>query len=157
VPTANGGKNIKYRTKCINCNVDKGYSRQVDALRHCLQCENKKRTSATEAHRKIKASMKANITARLRTRLLSKNRKSTFDLVDYTVDDLKIHLESLFEPGMSWDNYGINGWEIDHRKPDSWFSYDSTDHTEFAASWALSNLQPKWAKLNRSKGNKYED
>ena len=99
--------------------------------------------------------MKANLVARLKQRLINKNKKSTFDILNYTVDDLKKHLESKFQPGMSWSNYGE--WEIDHIKPDSLFKYNSTDDEEFKECWALDNLQPLWAKENRSKGNKYEE
>ncbi len=73
---------------------------------------------------------------------------------NYTVDDLKRHLESKFQDGMSWDNYGE--WHIDHIKPETWFNYSSVDDEEFKKCWALDNLQPMWAKENISKGNKYE-
>jgi hypothetical protein len=73
--------------------------------------------------------------------------------LNYSVEDLKAHIESQFEPGMTWDNYGE--WEIDHIKPDSWFKYDSFEDEGFKQSWALSNLQPMWASQNRRKSNIY--
>ena len=87
-------------------------------------------------------------------RNLSKNWAHIFDMLGYTVDDLKRHLESKFQPGMTWDNIGQ--WHIDHIRPDSWFNYSSIDDEEFKKCWALDNLQPLWAKENISKGNKYE-
>lgn len=66
------------------------------------------------------------------------------------------HLEKNFKGGMTWENYGENGWEIDHIEPDSWFRYNSFDDEEFKKAWALSNLQPMWAAQNRSKGNRYK-
>src|SRR5437763_783380 len=56
------------------------------------------------------------IMVRLRNRLaagLRHNLKSrkTIDLLGCSVEDFKIYLESKFEPGMSWDNYGLGGWE----------------------------------------------
>ncbi len=72
------------------------------------------------------------------------------------VDELKQHLESLFQPGMTWDNYGNGGWEIDHKTPDSWFQYNSVNDQGFKDSWALANLQPMWATDNHRKGNTYE-
>ena len=74
-------------------------------------------------------------------------------MLDYSVDDLKLHLESLFQPGMSWDNYGE--WHIDHIVPDSWFEYNSYQDSSFKECWALANLQPLWAKDNLKKSNKY--
>ena len=38
-------------------------------------------------------------------------------LVGYTLEDLKLHLESHFLSGMTWENYGRNGWHIDHLIP----------------------------------------
>ena len=98
--------------------------------------------------------MKANLVARLKQRLIGKNKKSTFDILGYTVDELKTHLESLFLPNMAWNNYGKNGWEIDHITPDSLFKYNSFEDEDFKKSWALSNLQPMWASDNRRKGNR---
>ncbi len=88
-------------------------------------------------------------------RSISKETKSgrkTFDLLGYTVDELKSHLERQFQPGMSWENYGE--WHIDHRVPLSSFKYDSPDCPEFKLAWAITNLQPLWWRDNLSKGAK---
>lgn len=77
---------------------------------------------------------------------------TTFELLGYTIDDLMNHLEALFLPGMTWENYGLYGWHIDHVRPLASFSYDSVDDPEFREAWALSNLQPLWAQDNWSKG-----
>jgi 5-methylcytosine-specific restriction endonuclease McrA len=66
------------------------------------------------------------------------------DLVDYSREDLVRHLESLWEPGMSWDNYGRDGWSIDHIIPISRFDFDSESDVGFKECWALSNLMPRW-------------
>lgn len=43
---------------------------------------------------------------------------SALEMLGYSADDLKMHLESLFTDDMTWDNYG---WHIDHIKPLSHF------------------------------------
>lgn len=73
-------------------------------------------------------------------------------LVNYTLKDLMIHLESQFKPGMTWQNIGK--WHIDHRIPVSLWEFSSYEDREFKQCWALCNLQPLWAKENMSKGNK---
>lgn len=80
-------------------------------------------------------------------------------LVGYTVDELMAHLESRFEPGMTWDNYGRtpDSWSIDHVKPKSRFRYDSTDSEDFRRCWSLENLQPMWWPDNHAKGNRLTD
>ena len=64
------------------------------------------------------------------------------------------HLESKFKEGMSWDNYGKGGWEIDHIYPLSRFDIKSKEDPNFKKAWALSNLQPLWKQENIRKGNK---
>lgn len=72
-------------------------------------------------------------------------------MLEFKVTDLKQHLESLFQPGMSWDNYG--DWHIDHIKPVSLFDITSYDCEDFKKCWCLENLQPLWAEDNRKKSN----
>lgn len=91
----------------------------------------------------------------------NKKRNHWEDIVGYTLKDLIKHLESLWEPWMNWDNYGMyyidgdKAWHIDHVIPKSWFNYTSYEDPEFKVCWALSNLQPKEAKENIIKNNNY--
>ena len=70
-----------------------------------------------------------------------------------TVAELKFHLESLFQEGMAWDNYGRDGWWIDHIVPLSAFGL--TDPEQIKKACHYTNLQPLWAKDNMSKGGIY--
>lgn len=101
---------------------------------------------------RLRRSISACIRERLYSRKISKNYKKTFSFVPYTIEDLVSHLEALFQPGMTWDNYGK--WHIDHIIPDSSFKYQTTDDEEFKKCWSLSNLQPLWARDNLIKSNK---
>ena len=83
-----------------------------------------------------------------------KNRRSWFALVGYTAEDLRKHLEFLFQPGMTWENMGE--WHIDHIWPLSRLYIDGTDDPTFKFAWSLKNLQPLWAKDNISKSNKID-
>ena len=82
----------------------------------------------------------------------NKNGWSWEKLVGYTLSDLMKHLENLFQPGMSWSNYGR--WHIDHIIPKSSFSFNSLDDLEFKQCWTLKNLQPLWAIDNIRKSNR---
>jgi len=88
------------------------------------------------------------------SRLSGKSNQSVFSLVGYTLDDLKRHLESKFQFGMTWNNYGKSGWEVDHIIPDCNFKYQSCLDEEFKACWAIDNLQPLWSKDNKIKNGK---
>jgi hypothetical protein len=80
--------------------------------------------------------------------------KPTFESLEYTLQDLKEHLESKFQEGMTWDNYGE--WHIDHIIPQSKLKYTSTEDENFKKCWSLDNLQPLWAKDNLRKGNRIQ-
>lgn len=83
-----------------------------------------------------------------------KNKQSWIDIVDYTIEELKNHLEKQFRDGMTWDNYG-KYWHIDHVKPVSHFNFKSKLDPDFKECWKLTNLQPLLVKENLSKGNRY--
>lgn len=103
---------------------------------------------------KLKGSVSNLINIRLSFRLSSKNGKSTWDFLPYSVDDLIQHLEGKFREGMGWSNHGKFGWHIDHIRPDCSFNYKSVEDEEFQKCWALDNLQPLWWKENLIKGSK---
>lgn len=94
---------------------------------------------------------------------IKKNGKGTCQIMEeylgYTLQELYDHLESQFEEGMNWDNYGSGDgkWCIDHRTPDSWFNYSSYEDYDFRKCWSLDNLKPMWFEKNSSKGNRYKD
>ena len=74
-------------------------------------------------------------------------------LLGCTIDEFRVHIESLFLDGMSWDNYGRDGWHIDHIIPCSMFCLEHSEEQEICFHWT--NMQPMWARDNLSKGNRY--
>jgi hypothetical protein len=63
---------------------------------------------------------------------------------------LKKYIESKFKEGMSWDNYGVYGWHLDHIIPLS----SAKNEEELKSLCHYTNLQPLWAFDNLSKFNK---
>lgn len=72
------------------------------------------------------------------------------DLIPYTLQQVREHLESQFTPSMSWDNYGTY-WEIDHIIPQNLFNIQSPEDKEFKICWSLANLRPLKKSLNRQR------
>ncbi len=96
---------------------------------------------------------------RSRTHSVIKNQsttkeETTLELTACSPSQLKSHLESLFQEGMSWDNYGVHGWHIDHIIPCA--SFDFTNSEEQRKCFHYTNLQPLWAVDNLSKGSKID-
>lgn len=69
-------------------------------------------------------------------RLNQNKTASTFKLLPYTPQELKIHLERQFTRGMSWENYGE--WQIDHIVP----VCEAATTDDVLKLNALSNLRP---------------
>ena len=67
----------------------------------------------------------------------------TFDLVGCNVQFLISHLEKQFTEDMSWDNYGRDGWHIDHIIAIDHFDMSNPEQQKIAFHWT--NLQPLWA------------
>lgn len=75
----------------------------------------------------------------------------THVLLGCSFPELKIHLESLFLPGMTWENRSL--WEIDHIRPCA--SFDLMDPEQQKCCFHHTNLQPLWKKDNRMKSDKW--
>ena len=134
-------------------------------LLHCYaEIEIKRKEKRKEKRREYERNRKKNdlgfkISHNLRTEVYqavksqgAKKSAHTMELIGCTILFLIDYITSLFKPGMSWKNYGIGGWEIDHIIPCD--SFDLTKPEEQRKCFHYTNLQPLWAKDNRSKGNK---
>ena len=75
-----------------------------------------------------------------------------FEILGYQPEQLINHLESQFNDGMTWDNYGE--WHVDHKLPITYFKFNEVTDNEFKKCWSLENLQPMWGNENISKSNK---
>ena len=76
------------------------------------------------------------------------------DLLGCSLEDLRVYLESKFQIGMSWENCGRGGWEIDHIRPLASFDLSASADLEKACHYT--NLQPLWGPDNWGKGGVYD-
>jgi hypothetical protein len=115
--------------------------------------ENREQINQQERDRRItdiNFRLKKNV-SRAISHAIHKDGKSTFDYLPYSTEELKSHLEALFDEKMNWDNYG-SYWHIDHIIPHSLFHYISMNDMAFKQCWSLNNLRPLEAKQNMLDG-----
>jgi hypothetical protein len=120
----------------------------------------RRRTNTRKRMKKPEYRLRHNVSNTIR-RALQRNQGgklggSILNHLPYSIVELKEHIESQFEAGMSWENLGIGEgmWNIDHIYPQSKLPYDTLEHPNFQKCWALSNLRPMWSLDNLRKNNK---
>lgn len=94
------------------------------------------------------------LSSRIRESLRRKHVLKTTTSIKYlgcTAGHLRTHLESQFAEGMSWDNYGVFGWHVDHIIPCAAFDLSREDHQMVCFNYR--NLRPLWHHENNEKGD----
>lgn len=102
---------------------------------------------------KITQSARSRINEAIRNKSTTRSG-STTKLLGCTFEELYNHLESLFKDGMTWENYGRDGWHVDHIRPCS--SFNLADPEQQKLCFHYTNLQPLWWHENLSKGDKWD-
>lgn len=95
--------------------------------------------------------LKENVRRRV-NQYISKNgynkTSKIFDIIGCSPEKLKAYIEKQFTIDMSWENYGLKGWHIDHIIP-----LDSAKtENELYQLCHYTNLQPLWGGDNIRKG-----
>jgi predicted DNA-binding protein YlxM (UPF0122 family) len=152
------GTRISYESSCLDCDSIKDNKRLKDRA---------KRLRQTDPNFVIRRSVSYFIWNGLKANGSTKGGESCLSYLGYSIDELRAHLESQFEPWMTWDNHGNYDkktwddnvpatwtWQIDHIIPHSKFQYTSMEDQAFLDCWALSNLRPYSAKQNIIDGNR---
>lgn len=122
--------------------------------------EKRKKLDREYMKRKRNRNLNFRILCSLRSRLgksihrTSKSRERTVALLGCCIESFRLYMESKFESGMSWDNYGRKGWHIDHIMPCSIFDLTNPEHVK--RCFHFSNMQPLWEADNWAKGNKLQ-
>lgn len=123
-------------------------NREANIARHVAY---KKRRYAEESGYRIGVGLSNRINKVLRGVGGVKSAR-TLELLGCPVVWLEAHLESLFQSGMTWENYGPM-WHVDHIKPCA--AFDLTDPEQQKICFHWTNLQPLFAIENLQKGDKY--
>jgi len=138
------------------------YNEYERAYYHQVNKEKKKASTLAYQNNRRRTDPIFKLTKNLRTRVNSalKGRwksKKTMELLGCTIDELWLHLEKQFQPGMTRENYGFGEgcWHNDHIRPCS--SFDLSDPEQQKICFHYTNLQPLWQRDNLSKGAKFDE
>lgn len=133
---------VEYHKKWRTENVDKWRKTKRDY---------EKNRKGTDPLYKLISNFRTAIYQVLKENRIDKNQ-SYFDVLQYTPEELIIHLEKQFTGNMTWENYGE--WHVDHKLPITSFNIQEMGDEEFMRCWSLDNLQPMWGEENIRKSNK---
>ena len=97
--------------------------------------------------------IRSNLRRRLRGVIKDGRGGSAVRDLGCTIPEFKAYIEKKFLPGMTWDNYGYDGWHLDHKTPLA--AFDLTDREEFLQACHYTNYQPLWSLDNLRKGAKF--
>lgn len=104
--------------------------------------------NAKQLAENLQRRLSKNLRHRLRKAMLGETRGvSAVRDLGLTIHQFRAYIEGLFQPGMTWDNYGE--WHLDHKRPLKLF--DLTDHAQALAACHYTNIQPLWAIENQRK------
>ena len=98
---------------------------------------------------RIKCNLRKRLSFLLRKNIVSKTEQ-TLDLLGIPFTEFMLYLESKFQVGMSFDNYGE--WHLDHIVPCYYF--DLTKFQDRQKCFHYTNIQPLWAKDNLVKNKR---
>jgi len=175
-----GYKSKRYKHWCSQCGKDRGYAYKNKILKEqfCHKCKmsqpdvlqkisktSKSRKHSSNAKQKISKSLYGHHGTNPLLRKIARNLRSRLNKAirgEYktgsavrdlgcSIAEFKVYLESKWQDGMNWDNYGQ--WHIDHIKPLSKFNL--TDPEELKKACYYTNLQPMWETDNLRKSSKY--
>jgi hypothetical protein len=146
----------KYREKCLQLSKDY-YSLNKEKISEYKR-EYEKNKKVNNPLYRLKCRIKCLIGQSFLRNGYTKNLR-TLIILGCTFEELKIHLESKFEPWMNWENRGLYngklnfGWDIDHIIPLD----TATTEEDIIKLNHYTNLQPLCSKINRDiKRNKTE-
>lgn len=127
-------------------------AKREEIIQQCMKYQRYK--YRTDGYYRLVANYRKRVDRELSSAIKYKSVKnSSLELIGCSVKMLIQYIERQFSDGMSWDNYGLHTWHIDHIRPVS--SFDLTNIEDVKKCFHYTNLQPLWAKDNLQKSNKF--
>ena len=146
---------------CSACRREKDKAREkIRREKDKLKPDYYEKTSARRRkyeYRKYHTDLKYHLTQKMscaiRHRINGRKNRHVWELLGYSFEQLRDHLLTTMPPGHSWADVISGVLHIDHKKPVSWFNYESVNDPDFKACWSLNNLQLLTAQANLRKND----
>lgn len=131
----------------------KSYRQSTKAARAKFNADRQRQRLHTDINYKLSSNLRRRLYGAIK-----KGQKTGSAVRDLgcSVQELRLHIESLWRPGMDWASWEPKGWHIDHIVPLS--AFDLTDHEQVKKACHYTNLQPLWSfgpNGNLAKGTKH--
>ena len=143
-----------YNKKYYSNNKEKGRPRRL--LYYYNNKERILQHNKIQHKLKLKTDSTYRLIVKLRNRMYHVFNRSEFKkcnntlvLIGCSVEEARHHIERQWLPGMSWGNYSLHGWHIDHIKPINTFNL--ADAQQQKICFHYTNLRPLWAADNLSR------
>lgn len=145
-------KNQEHYIKNKDCpKLKERQSRYYQEHKHVYyprQKERRKERIQTDPNYKLTQALRHRVYGTIKNAKGKKSSK-TLKLLGCSLVEARNHIEQQWQSGMSWDNYGVFGWHIDHIKPCC--TFDLTDPEQQEQCFHYTNLRPLWAADNLSR------
>lgn len=144
--------------ECGNNQARRWYERNTGLAKHRARAAKLADPEKTRAHdAKNREKYRLQINRRGRLYEVRRRTGAAIDMIaavrflGCSLDALRSHLEVQFQPGMSWENWGRQGWHIDHIKP--LVGFNLQDEAQLRVACHYLNLQPLWWRDDIVKGH----
>lgn len=135
------------QSQCKSCKKETN-RKWIENNRHVRRAYRKMKRDSDPLFR-AKGNMRNRLNNAFKRKRWNKN-STTAKMLGADIYTVKTFIEVQFTEGMSWDNYGKGGWEIDHVIPLA----SATTEEELIKLCHYTNLQPLWAEDNLKKKDK---
>lgn len=155
-------KTTEYRRPVHSRYYRKNVAVLADKQRARRRTDGGRRTMAAWFQRKYYQDQNFNLAKKMRRRMYVALAKSfsgirsrglAINILGCSFDELRVHIESQFTPGMTWEMCFSGEIHLDHKRPCA--SFDMTDPGQLKQCFHYKNLQPLWARDNLIKKDKY--
>jgi hypothetical protein len=110
--------------------------------------KHRKQKRDTDPSYKLACNLRSRIYFALKASKAKKSIKTEI-LLGCTIQKAREHIENQFLEGMTWENYNLYTWHIDHIKPVN--TFDLSDPVQQQQCFHYTNLRPLWAAENLSR------